>query len=128
MLSYVRQKLANDISGSYMGMFYWFSLLAFLFYYYFPFKLIGLTAVITVTWVAVMILFQEKHKIFFVHYLNITLSGLALYYHWHWGFSFWGFHLERYYCWIVLSASIFAYMGRLIVLHKSKGKENVTEK
>lgn len=127
MLSYIRQKLSNDISGSYIGMFYWFSLLAFFFYYYFPFKLIGLTAVITVTWMAILILFQEKHKITFAHYLNITLAALALIYNWHWGFSFWGFHLERYYCWIVLTASILAYLGRLMVLHKSKGNNDVTE-
>ncbi len=127
MLNYFRKKLNHDISGAYMGMFYWFSLLAFVFYYYFPFKLIGLTTVIAVTCAAVTILFKEKHRIFCVHYLNITLAGLALLYHWRWGFSFWGLHLERYYCWVVLSASILAYLGRLIVLYKRKGNDNVTE-
>lgn len=120
MIKYFKQKLKDDISSAYIGMFYWFSLLAFLFYYYFPFKLIGLTTVIAVTWVAIMILFQEKHKIFLVHYLNMTLAGLALFFHWHWGFSFWGFHLERYYCLAVLTGSVLAYLGRHITLYRRR--------
>jgi len=121
MLNTIRKQFSKDISGAYIGMFYWFTLLAFLFYYFFPFKLIGLTAVVTVTWMAIRILFKEKHRIVFVHYLNITLAASALFFDWHWGFSFLGFPLERYYCWVILAGSLFAYLGRFIVLRTRKG-------
>ena len=127
MFSYLRQKFANDISGSYIGMFYWFSFLAFLFYYYFPFKLVGITVVVAITWVAIMILMQERHKIISVYYLNITLASLALYYDWHWGFSLWGLHLESYYCWTILVPSILSSLARQVTLYQQRGKNNATK-
>lgn len=109
-------KFPKDLSLRYFVVYYWFTLLAFLFFLFLPFKLLGLILILAVTISGLATLIQENRDILSIHFLNIGLSGTALLYHWQWGFTLFGTHLEHYYCWTIFLVSTFSYVLRLIRL------------
>ncbi len=128
MMDKLWNMIKRDESPAFMMFFYGCGIFAFLFYIYLPFKLIGLMCVGGVTWATFYILFQYGKTIHCVHYVNMILAVLALHYHWQWGFTFFSWHLERYYCWIFLAASIVAYLVSLIsILFRREESERASD-